>query len=139
MSANVSTTKKSFCRKDLERRWHKCGRTIRRMQKPGHRFHLPKPDMGDRWSEDLILDIERKWRGNSLAALGEPVRVLIERKDPEFAEEIRRALRETSPWRGNGRSPPGLIKSGSLPALAKVLHANYDVALDSSYKIGSPK
>ena len=66
MSADVSI-KKSFCRKDLAKRWHITDRTLRRMRKQGHRHYLPKPDMGDRWSEDLIRDTEREWRGKLLA------------------------------------------------------------------------
>jgi len=87
------------------------------MQKPEHRFHLPKPDMGDRWSEDMILDVERKWRNTLSRGQQKHYRDI-------FDEGIAGTLRAMPAW------PPFSGKSLSLavsnPALAKVCSANYD-------------
>lgn len=56
------TSSKTYCRKELRKRLgNKSERTIRRMQKPEHRHYLPPPDKGDRWSEEYLHQIERKW------------------------------------------------------------------------------
>jgi hypothetical protein len=58
----MASSSKTYTRQQLQKRLgDKSERTIRRMQRRGHRHFLPPPDKGDRWSEDYLCDIERGW------------------------------------------------------------------------------